>query len=275
MIKIKTMKPTALLISLFIIHALSAAAPRPDSSFFNGRDLDGWKGNDGYWSVKDGIIVGHSDTQVSRSEFLWSEIPVGDFHLTVDVKLTPAKRNSGIQFRSKAINDHGQARGYQADIGGGNWGKLYHEHGRKKLDWNDKAKDAVKHDEWNRHEILAVGDRIWTAVNGTLCTAIKDPAGERSGQIALQIHGGPPQTVRFRNPILTHNPKVELAGMNETQLNAQLQLIEGSPSPTEKTVATKPTPSTKATASTKPTPSTEKTPPTFPYMATSEGREGW
>ena len=32
--------------------------PRIDASFFNGKDLTGWKGNGGYWSVKDGAIVG-------------------------------------------------------------------------------------------------------------------------------------------------------------------------------------------------------------------------
>ena len=55
----------------------------------------------------------------------------------------PADRNAGIQFRSQKINKHGQAQGYQADIGKDKkgwhlWGKLYHEHGgRGKLDWND------------------------------------------------------------------------------------------------------------------------------------------
>jgi len=196
--------------------------PPSDESFFNGEDLTGWRGNGTYWSVKDGAIVGHSDKNVPKNEFLWSDVEVQDFYLAVDVKLTPDARNAGIQFRSKPINEHGQALGYQADMGAAVWGKLYHEHGRGKLDWNNKAAGAVKPGQWNKYEILAVGHRIWTAINGKLCVAYEDPEGELSGKIAFQIHGGPPQTVHYRSPSLTHSPKVELAGINEQQLIAAL-----------------------------------------------------
>jgi hypothetical protein len=196
--------------------------PLAEGSFFNGEDLTGWSGNEGFWSVKDGAIIGHSDKPVAKNEFLWSAVAVADFHLVVEVKLTPDNCNAGIQFRSKKANAHGQAHGYQADVGAGVWGKLYHEHGRGKLDWNNRAAKAVKPGEWNRYEILAVGDRIWTAINGTICVAVRDPKGERTGQIALQIHGGPPQTVHYRKPTLTHDPPVQLAGLGEAELDAKL-----------------------------------------------------
>ena len=209
--------------------------PLAEGAFFNGEDLTGWSGNEGLWSVKDRAIIGHSDKPVAKNEFIWSAVTVEDFHLVVEVKLTPDNRNAGIQFRSKKVNVHGQAHGYQADVGAGVWGKLYHEHGRGKLDWNNRAAKAVKPGEWNRYEILAVGDRIWTAINGTLCVAVRDPAGERSGQIALQIHSGPPQTVHYRKPTLTHNPPVQLAGLGESELDAKLVVV-GQPSaePTKK-----------------------------------------
>ena len=198
-----------------------------DGAFFNGQDLTDWKGSDGYWTVKDGAIVGHSDKNVPKNEFIWSDVKVHDFYLAVDVKLTPDNRNAGIQFRSKPVDAHGQAMGYQADVGhdqviGNVWGNLYHEHGRGKLDWNDRAVQVVKKGDWNRYEILAVGHRIWTAVNGTLCTAIDDTQGELSGRIAFQIHGGAPQTVHYRNPTLIHNPTIELAGLTEKELVAKL-----------------------------------------------------
>ena len=71
-------------------------------------------------------------------------------------------------------------------------------------------------------EILAVGHHIWTAINGKLCVAFEDPHGELSGKIAFQIHGGPPQTVQYRVRNLTHDPKIELAGMKEKELKAKL-----------------------------------------------------
>ena len=220
---------TRLLCTMAILLAC-VAMPRPsvsqalreDEKFFNGNDLTGWTGNEGYWSVKDGAIVGLADKDVPRNEFIWSVVEVKDFYFAVDVKLTPDNRNAGIQFRSKPIDEQGQALGYQADVGDGVWGKLYHEHGRGKLDWNDNAAGAVKPGEWNKYEILAVGHRIWTAINGKLCVAVEDPKGELSGKIAFQIHSGPPQTVQYRNPVVTHNPKLELAGLNEKELISKL-----------------------------------------------------
>ena len=212
-----------------------ADMPQPDATFFTGKDLTGWSASEmKYWSVKDGTIVGHSAVNVPGNKFIWADGEVKDFYLTVDVKLTPDNRNAGIQFRSKKANASGQAFGYQADVGAGVWGKLYHEHGRGKLDWNDNAVGAVKPGEWNRYEILAVGHKIWTAINGKLCVAIEDPKGELSGKISFQIHGGPAQTVRYRNPTLTHNPKIALEKQTEAQLLAALP---------KKTEAPKPAPS--------------------------------
>ena len=197
--------------------------PQPDATFFNGKDLTGWSASEmKYWSVKDGAIVGHSAVNVPGNKFIWADGKVQDFYLTVDVKLTPDNRNAGIQFRSKKANASGQAVGYQADVGAGVWGKLYHEHGRGKLDWNDNAVGAVKPGDWNRYEILAVGHKIWTAINGKLCVAIEDPKGELSGKISFQIHGGPAQTVLYRNPTLVHNPKIALEKQTEAQLLAAL-----------------------------------------------------
>ena len=209
---------------------------RVETGFFNGKDLTGWKGNGGYWSVKDGAIVGHSDKNIAKNEFIWSDVEVQDFYLAVDVKLTPGDRNAGIQFRSKPVDAHGQALGYQADVGhdqviGNVWGNLYHEHGRGKLDWNDRAVQVVKKGDWNRYEILAVGHRIWTAINGKLCVAIEDPKGELSGRIAFQIHAGLPQTVHYRNPTLTHNPKIALEKQTAEELLAALPKKAEAPKP--------------------------------------------
>lgn len=206
--------------------AVVAAKPKVETKFFNGKDLTGWSGDTmSYWSVEDGAIVGRSEKKVPHNTFLWSNIEVRDFYLLLDVKLDPNDRNAGIQFRSSKKPPH-EALGYQADVGKNVWGRLYHESGRGKLDWTDRGEKAVKPGEWNRYEILAVGDRIWTAINGTLSVAVKDPKGERQGLISLQIHSGAPQTVRYRIRKLIHDPKVELAGMTEAQLKAAAKTIE-------------------------------------------------
>ena len=214
----------------------SARKPRLDTTFFNGKDLQGWSTSQAkYWSVKEGAIVGDSAVRVPKNEFLWSGIEVKDFLLVVDVKLTPDNCNAGIQFRSKKANAAGQAHGYQADVGAGVWGKLYHEHGRGKLDWNNRAAKAVKRGEWNHYEILAVGHRIWTAINGTLCVAMEDPKGELAGKIAFQVHSGPPQNVRYRVRKLVHDPELKLEKQTKKQLLDALPKMNntaaGSPPP--------------------------------------------
>ena len=63
--------------------------PRTEQSFFNGEDLTGWKGDSAYWSVQDNAIVGHSDEPVEGNKFIWSEVPVDDFYLSMPM---PARR---------------------------------------------------------------------------------------------------------------------------------------------------------------------------------------
>jgi len=205
------------------IAASLGKSARKDTAFFNGKDLAGWQGATEYWDVKDGAVTGHSRKQIPKNEYLWSDVEVRDFYLVMDVKIEPNSANAGIQFRSKKADAHGQALGYQADVGLDVWGQLYHEHGRGILDSRDRAEKAVKPGEWNRYEILAIGPAIWTAINGTLGTACVDAEkGDRAGHIALQIHSGPPQTVHYRIEKLVHNPKVTLAGMNAEALIAEL-----------------------------------------------------
>lgn len=175
---------------------------------FNGRDLEMWQGTEGLWSVEQGEIVGRAPEGLKRNEFLRSDLLLGDFRLVLEVKLTPDSENSGIQFRSEPLPD-GDVKGYQADIGAGWWGKLYEEHGRGLL-WDRPGDAHVKPGEWNTYEILAVGSRIRTALNGQPCVDLDDPAGARRGILALQLHSGGPMEIRFRNLRLELDPAPEL-----------------------------------------------------------------
>ncbi|HND52183.1 MAG TPA: DUF1080 domain-containing protein, partial [Pirellulaceae bacterium] len=165
-------------------------------TFFNGKDLAGWRGDEKLWKVEQGEIVGRSPG-IKHNEFLVSELAVQDFRLTLEIKLTPNKENSGIQFRS-APQANGEVKGYQADAGAGWWGKLYEELGRG-LIWKESGEQHVKVDDWNRYEIVAVGSRIQTFINGQKCVDMEDPDGARRGVIAFQIHSGGALEVRFRN----------------------------------------------------------------------------
>jgi putative membrane-bound dehydrogenase-like protein len=165
-------------------------------SFFNGSNLDGWTGNLDLWSVQDGEIVGQSPG-IDRNEFLISDLLARDFRLSLEVQLKGDRGNSGVQFRSQAMAE-GDVKGYQADIGDSWWGKLYEEHGRGVL-WDRSGRELIKAGQWNHYEIEAIGSRIRTWINGTLCVDLDDPDGSQEGIFALQIHSGDPLEIRFRN----------------------------------------------------------------------------
>ncbi|GIW92807.1 MAG: hypothetical protein KatS3mg110_0848 [Pirellulaceae bacterium] len=170
---------------------------------FDGKQLEPWQGNRDLWSVQDGEIVGKSPG-IDRNEFLVHPRKVRNFRLTLEVKLVPNSANSGVQFRSQRRDDGGMY-GYQADIGAGWWGKLYHEHGRGQL-WDKPGDQYVKVGDWNLYEIRAVGHHIQTFLNGHKCVDLEDPQGELEGYIGLQIHSGGPMEVRFRNIRLEELP---------------------------------------------------------------------
>jgi hypothetical protein len=100
-------------------------------------------------------------------------------------------------------------KGLQADAGAGWWGKLYEENGRALL-WDKSGDACVKADDWNTYEVVAVGSKVRTAINGILCVDIDDPKISHRGIFGLQMHAGGPMEVRFKDFKLELNPKFEL-----------------------------------------------------------------
>ncbi|HVR35826.1 MAG TPA: family 16 glycoside hydrolase, partial [Methylomirabilota bacterium] len=184
--------------------------PDPDQVdlLFNGVDLTGWEGDYDLWTVENGEIVGRSEG-LTTNAFLRGPLLLGDFRLVLEVKLVPDTGNSGVQFRSEPWEE-GSVKGYQADIGAGWWGKLYEEHGRGLL--RDQPGDAhVRKGDWNTYEIVAVGPRLLTAINGNVCVDWEDEAGAREGILAFQLHSGRPMEVRFRNLRVELEPEARLS----------------------------------------------------------------
>lgn len=178
------------------------------AGFFNERDLKGWEGDHTLWTVENGEIVGKT-SGLNHNEFLRSDLAAGDFRLRLKVKLVDNAGNSGVQFRS-ASKPNGEIAGYQADIGPGWWGKLYEENGRGLL-WDRSGEANVKPNDWNDYEIVAIGSRIRTYINGKLCVNLNDPGGASRGIFAFQLHAGGPTEVRIRDVRLEPDPKIDLS----------------------------------------------------------------
>src|SRR5690606_19060803 len=90
-------------------------------TLFNGRDLSGWKGLEGRWSVEDGAITGRNtaDDPLDHNTFLvWQGGEPADFELRFEFRIRGG--NSGVQYRSRVLDEQRFiVTGYQADIDSG------------------------------------------------------------------------------------------------------------------------------------------------------------
>ena len=104
--------------------------------------------------------------------------------------------------------------------------------------------------EWNELTIIAVGDRQIHQINGVNTLDLKDnhPEAKRTGVLALQLHGGPPMSVEFKDVKLRHlNGEDASATINAAISNTKKAAVTAKPSPAAKTssdwVSAKPNPS--------------------------------
>jgi hypothetical protein len=218
-----------------------AELPKPDAdgfmTIFNGKDLTGWEGLTDYWSVKDGAICGQETKDKSKQTFLvWTGAKVSDFELHVKYKFATEDGNSGIQFRSKVLDEKGfRVGGYQADFDAkaGYDGCVYDEAsvagGRgvmstrgEKTTWdadtkrnnealkesNAELKKYVKVGDWNDVVLVAKGNHITYTINDHLMTDLTDdsPKALKEGVLAFQLHAG------YTMEILFKDVKIKLLG---------------------------------------------------------------
>jgi hypothetical protein len=107
-------------------------------SIFNGKNLEGWSGDETYWSVKDGVLVGEvtPETILKQNSFvIYEKEQPANFELKLDYRISKSG-NSGVNYRSEKIKNKPFAlRGYQADIDGKNkyTGQNYEEKKRTTL----------------------------------------------------------------------------------------------------------------------------------------------
>ena len=170
--------------------------------FFNGKDLTGWDGDPSVWHVEDGMIVGRA-SGLKRAAYLRSHYTAGDFRLTFKVKLVPDAGRAGVRFRAEALPD-GALKGPEAALGAGVWGNVTDDQGH--VVSGDKATGSLSRSgEWNEYEIVAVGSRLRTYLNGKPC-ADRDNSAAPRGILALTLPAAGPVEVRFRDIRLEVNP---------------------------------------------------------------------
>lgn len=207
--------------------------PKGDADGFvtiigGGDDLKVWKGLEDYWYSRDGILGGHQTKESSRQTFLVLPFRLRDFELRLKYKFASPQGNSGIQFRSKILDQQTyRVGGYQADIdaAGAYDGSIYDEAGvvggrgtlsnrGDKTIWNAENQrhtvkiadsqellKAINVGGWNDFKLVAKANHITYSINGRVMTELIDqsPNAAREGVLALQLHEGFTMDVQFKD----------------------------------------------------------------------------
>ncbi len=212
------------------------AEPSGMKSLFNGKDLSGWDGDPRLWSVRDGVIHGETTEQNAaqgNTFIIWKDGTLKDFDLRLSFRCN-ATNNSGIQYRSKHIQDDKVknkwvVRGYQHELRNevkfpNTSGFIYDEGGKRariclvgeQATWEPDGKKVLKSDlidqagfeklmkldDWNDVAIIAKGNNVKHYLNGRLILDFTDNEPSLSlseGVLALQLHAGKPMWVEFKN----------------------------------------------------------------------------
>lgn len=214
---------------------VAPAEPEGMTCIFNGTDLTGWDGDPRLWSVKDGVIRGETTAENAaqgNTFLIWTGGVTKDFELRLSFRCN-ASNNSGIQYRSKHIQDDRVrnkwvVRGYQHEIRNevtlpNVSGFIYDEGGRRgriclageRAVWGEDGKKQVlgtlidadgfkqlfKLDDWNDVVIIAQGKQIRHYLNGKLILDFTDSPEQAllEGVLALQLHAGRPMWAEYKN----------------------------------------------------------------------------
>jgi len=224
-----------MILSLAVVMAACQSSTKSTSSdqdeaiaIFNGKNLEGWRGDSRIWSVKDGAIVGQTtdENQIDHNTFLIYEKPFSDFELSFQYKIIGG--NSGVQYRAKVLDESEFiVGGYQGDMEAGtNYsGILYEEKGRgilalrgekvmigedgektvEQFSTGEAIQAKINMEQWNSYRIVANGERLQHFINDTNSIDVTDKeVGKRasSGIFALQVHKGPNMKVFYKDIVV-------------------------------------------------------------------------
>jgi hypothetical protein len=211
----------------------------PDASFkslFNGTDLTGWAGDDRFWRVEDGVLVGQTtadNTTANNTFLIYTGDTVDDFELRFSYRVKGG--NSGVQYRSELLSKW-VVKGLQADFedqmheGKDQFsGMFFEENGRMFMgqrgdvvivrtnDENPKQplleriasvgdpvelEKVIKRDDWNDYTVVAKGNVFVHIINGRVMSIGIDEDSvnfRKSGILAWQLHAGPPLKIEMKN----------------------------------------------------------------------------
>ena len=224
--KINIVFIAGLLALIFSAESFAQKISRIDNegyeSLFNGKNLEGWKipeGDNGHWSVIDGVIDYDARSEAEGDKNLWTEKEYRNFKLHVEWRFKgygdhlfplPTILPNGEYLRDNngeiiepmgpnadsgiLLKGVGQTNLWCWSVGSG---ELWSVRNNKTLPQEVRAAAVPKENadkpvgQWNAFDITVTGDRITIVNNGiTVIDNAYYPGLNVSGPIGLQHHGG-------------------------------------------------------------------------------------
>ena len=198
-------------ITAFSNQGLQAQDEVETQRLFDGESLSGWSGDEKFWRVEDGAIIGQTtkDNPTDKNTFLiWQGGELSDFELRFKYKMDAG--NSGVQIRSQIIEGF-RVKGYQADFDAKNsyTGIFYDEGGRgilvkrcKKVTINEQGKRTesagdvdeatylagLKENDWNEVVVTARGNKLTHSINGNVSAVLVDDQKDQAESSGILQH---------------------------------------------------------------------------------------
>jgi hypothetical protein len=206
-----------------LVPAASPVPPLAEEGFkpiFDGKTMNGWDCDPGFWRVAEGAIIGESTLEhqpVQNTFCIWKGGEPADFEFKAEYRLTGVNDgNSGIQYRSVELPEVAKwvLKGYQADIDLKQryTGQIYEERNRgflalrgqianvpdgKKsgsigtLGSDADLRNLIKDADWNEIHIIARGNTLVQLINGhVMSIVVDDDTANRKmrGELGIQLH---------------------------------------------------------------------------------------
>lgn len=200
------MKPLVLLSSLILASSAFAADDSGFLPLFNGKDLTGWKANEGTdtFKVENNVLTVFGKRSHLFYDGLVQNHDFKNFHLRLEIQTSPGA-NSGVYFHTEFQDAGWPAKGYEIQVNN------THKDPKKTAGIyaiQDNFTAPVPDNQWFLMEILVEGKHIVTKVDGKVISDFTepDPAAPPKGMpgrfishgtIAIQGHD-PESKVQYR-----------------------------------------------------------------------------
>jgi hypothetical protein len=199
---------------------------------YNGRDLSGWQGHVGkHWVAAENCICGFNTGPVRVSTYLFTETAYRNFRLLFEVKQNkseecPRPMHSAAAILGERISDQEEEYGFRGLLlmFCGDWGiwdarrrnRIYPPRQPQSTMWQHPSE---KVGNWNRIELVVIGNRIRMVNNGHLVVDYLEPRENLfAAPIGFQLHSHTgPQKYLFRGLVLIENPKEQLVTLERAR----------------------------------------------------------